>query len=401
MKILFVLNNFNIGGPQKSLLSLLHNFPEDSEIDLLVLNGQTPLKKYLPKNVNLRTGSTEVNLLMMEKRGVLSNIVKTFLKNPKLSYRAISTIIKTILKRKSFTTVKQEFWKQNKDSLKQECSDKYDLAVGASGGHSMMYIVDFVRSKYKVGWVRTEYQNLRRNLQIDEYYFNELNRVLSVSNKCTEKFSELFPEQAFKCITFYNALPFKMYSNIKNKFHYFEKKDEYILVTISRLDKDKGFDLLIGAARILKEKNVDFTWFIYGEGPMKNYIAKEIKKYKLDKYILLKGFVFNTGEILRNSDALVHPSKFEGKSNTLDEAKYYQVPIVSTNFPTVQEQLHQGVTGIITDLNAESLANGIYKLLNNQELRSNLSKNLEKEKQSVEKRDVYQEFITAIRGASK
>src|SRR5699024_2795541 len=145
--------------------------------------------------------------------------------------------------------------------------------------------------------------------------------------------------QANKVRTFYNPLPFKMYNRL------FEKSAEYHnkqhdegkvnITTISRLDKDKGFDLAVGAAKLLKDNNYKYIWKIYGEGHERNNISKLIKKNDLENNMILQGFKFNTGAILKDTTILVHPSKYEGKSNTIDEAKFYEVPVVATNFPTV------------------------------------------------------------------
>ena len=44
------------------------------------------------------------------------------------------------------------------------------------------------------------------------------------------------------------------------------------------------------------------------------------------------GFKFNTGSIVKNMDVLVHPSRFEGKSNTIDEALHYNIQLLQLIF---------------------------------------------------------------------
>lgn len=395
--IIFVLNNFNIGGPQKSLLSLLYNFPETYNIDLLVLNNEDTLKCYLPDNVKLLTADKQFSLLMLNKRNILKNIVENYPSNFTLSTNVLRFLIKNSLKN-NLVKEKQQFWIDNKKNVKQKYTEKYDIAIGVSGGHSIMYIVDFLKAKKKVGWVRTEYQNLNRNIDIDSKYFNQLDLVLSVSNKCTQKFSEIFPSQANKVRTFYNPLPFKMYNRL------FEKSAEYHnkqhdegkvnITTISRLDKDKGFDLAVGAAKLLKDNNYKYIWKIYGEGPERNNISKLIKKNDLENNMILQGFKFNTGAILKDTTILVHPSKYEGKSNTIDEAKFYEVPVVATNFPTVTEQLDNNINSIITDMDSFSLYQGISNLISNEVLRNKIIYNLKQRK--IKRIKVYEEFMELL-----
>ena len=62
---------------------------------------------------------------------------------------------------------------------------------------------------------------------------------------------------------------------------------------------------------------------------------------------------------------VVHPSKFEGKSIALDEAKILAKPVVVTNFSTVKDQFENGVNATICEMDAEALANAIEDLLTN------------------------------------
>lgn len=395
--ILFVVNNLSIGGPQKSLISLLYNFPKEYQVDLIVLNNQLDLQKYLPENVNILEISREIPLLMLNKKRILKLLTINLIKNPRLVFRSFIILLKSLFT-KSLVQIKQEFWMKNNCLVKKEITEVYDYAIGVSGGHSIMYIVDYIDAKCKVGWIRTEYQNLNRNIQIDHEYFKKLNLILSVSNKSATKFIEFFPDQELKVKTFYNPLPYKMYEDLYGKSIQKDKtytlSDTMLISTISRIDKNKGFDLIIEAAKYLKEREYNFCWKIYGVGPMVKYIESQIKKYNLEKFIYLKGFEFNTGSILNATDILVHPSKFEGKSNTIDEAKYYGIPIVSTKFPTVSEQLTHEFNAIITELNGESLSKGIIRMVENIDLRNKIRENLESEKEMS--RDVFKEFISTL-----
>ena len=65
---------------------------------------------------------------------------------------------------------------------------------------------------------------------------------------------------------------------------------------------------------------------------------------------------------IANCDIVVQPSRFEGKSVALDEAKILTRPIVATAYPTVHDQL--GVKeGIIAGTDAVSLADAVQGLL--------------------------------------
>ena len=53
-KILFVINNLEIGGAEKCLVSLLHELnSEKYSIDIFLFRHQGPLLHKLPQNINL------------------------------------------------------------------------------------------------------------------------------------------------------------------------------------------------------------------------------------------------------------------------------------------------------------------------------------------------------------
>ena len=69
-------------------------------------------------------------------------------------------------------------------------------------------------------------------------------------------------------------------------------------------------------------------------------------------------------------------SRFEGKSIVLDEAKLLAKPIVSTNYNTVGDSLTHGQTGYITEMDADSLCEGICTVASDSALRCRLENNL-------------------------
>ena len=67
---------------------------------------------------------------------------------------------------------------------------------------------------------------------------------------------------------------------------------------------------------------------------------------------------------MKNADVLVQSSRFEGKSVVLDEAKILCCPIVTTNYPTVYDQINNK-EGIIVGMSGKEIAEGIMQILEN------------------------------------
>lgn len=388
-KVLFVVNNFNIGGPQKSLLSLLYKLDyEQFDVSLLSLNGKGSLTKYLPKDVQLLKTPQLLKYAILSPDKFMKNTIRLlFSRNFIFPLKAIPKILSGLLQKKIVRS-KQQYWLEIKNMLPKS-DEEYDVAIGVSGGHSMMYITDCVNAKNKIGWIRTDYRVLDRDYKIDAKYFEKMHNIISVSKKCRDIFVDIFPEEEAKIQVMYNVLPFEMYKNIPaDTKGISSKKKYYKILSISRLDPNKGLDLAIDTLEILLSKGFKIKWFVLGDGNYRKELEKLISTKGLQDHFILLGSHVNTAAFIQESDLVVHPSRFEGKSNVVDEAKYLLKPIIATNYNTVQEQLTHEKTGLISDMNYKSLALNIQKMINNNNLqkvfRNNLYKDRYNDKSSLE-----------------
>lgn len=357
MKILFVVNNFNFGGPQKALLNLLYEL-ENCEVELFLvsLNGRGSLTRYVPDYVKILKLKSKYALLTLNKK----NFSKHFFQNiihPILLFKSIKAIYEINKNQNNNAKIKQAFWIDNKFN-ELPFSDNFDYVIGVSSGHSIYFARDNVKANVKLGWIRTDYNVLKRNNKMDNEYFSDIDGFISVSNKCKEIFLDIFGDKNVK--TFYNPLPLKLYDNIPDA-NFIKDNNKYTIATICRLDKDKGLDLLIESAKIIKEQKLNIEWIIVGEGKLNDWLLNEIKNNGLQEIVKPIGFHINTGSIIKKIDLLVHPSRYEGKSNTIDEALLFNKPVLATNFSTVEEQINHRNNGIIVEMDPNSIFQEIKK----------------------------------------
>lgn len=99
-------------------------------------------------------------------------------------------------------------------------------------------------------------------------------------------------------------------------------------VSVGRLERAKGFDLLIEAFAL---SNSEKKLLIIGEGSHKKMLKILIEKHNLTNKILLVGYLDNPYPIINNSDAFVLSSRFEGMPNVLIEALSLYKSIISTD----------------------------------------------------------------------
>ena len=189
--------------------------------------------------------------------------------------------------------------------------------------------------------------------------------VVTISERCVKSLEKVFPECSSKIRMLYNISSTKMIWQLAEKNYPDEyRRKKNILVSIGRLNTQKGFDLAIQAAKIIEEKGVEFTWFIIGEGEDEQMLREQIKKERLNDSVKLIGIRKNPYPYIRYADVFVQPSRYEGKSIVLDEAKILCKPIVVTDYTTVVDSITDGVNGRIVQFDPNAIANGILELLN-------------------------------------
>lgn len=101
------------------------------------------------------------------------------------------------------------------------------------------------------------------------------------------------------------------------------------LLTIARLAPQKGLDLLLEAATLIKQRGIDFTWLVAGDGPLKAQLNQQIDEAALP--VKLLGRREDIGALLSQADVVVQTSYWEGQPLTLREAMQAGRAIVATD----------------------------------------------------------------------
>lgn len=101
------------------------------------------------------------------------------------------------------------------------------------------------------------------------------------------------------------------------------------VLTIARLAPQKGLDLLLEAAALIKQRGIDFTWLVAGDGPLKAQLNQQITAAALP--VKLLGRREDIGALLAQADVVVQTSYWEGQPLTLREAMQAGRAIVATD----------------------------------------------------------------------
>ena len=140
------------------------------------------------------------------------------------------------------------------------------------------------------------------------------------------------------------------------------------LLTIGRLDHQKGYDIALEAARLLKERGILFTWYVLRKGGLYDEIKQTIQKYGLEKEFILLGITANPYPMIKQCDIYVQTSKFEGYGLAIAEARMLNKPVVTTKFDAVFNQMVHEKNGLVTTMDGVGVADGIERLLKEPDL---------------------------------
>lgn len=272
-------------------------------------------------------------------------------------------------------------WKKFYSKVISPLPQKYDVAIAYLEGESAYYICDFVDAAKRLVWIHSDYSKLGQRASEDLSYFEKADHVVTISAHCANVLKESFSSIkdrvcVLENITSAAAVRKLAEGEAPKEYH----KDKFTIVSVGRLTEAKGFDIAVQAATLLKKRGADFEWFIVGQGELRDSLQKQIDESGVSECMKLLGIRTNPYPYIKNADLLVQPSRFEGKSIVVDEAKILSTPVLITAYSTAKDQILSGVNGWIVDMNAEAVAQDIETLMNTPEQLENIRRNQQKEK---------------------
>ena len=145
--------------------------------------------------------------------------------------------------------------------------------------------------------------------------------------------------------------------------------DSIRLVAIGRLSQEKGFDVLLEALALLRDKRIDTS--ILGEGKLRGNLEQQAHSLGLSGQVHFAGFQSNPYAWIAHSDALVLPSRHEAFPNVALEALACGTPVIATPSPGGTREMLDGVREcvIAEEVSAQGLADAIGKWISGKRLR--------------------------------
>ena len=393
-KILFVNESLACAGGEKSLLNLLSAIDHDRyDVYLQLFRYGEPWDKLVDERVT-----------------VLSPIPYTEFTSYPLSRAFIYAIthckLRWLVARlnysfrlrfgKNLNNVKRSimYWETQKSCFNR-IENEYDYIIAYAQGIPTFYVADKAVNGKKAAWINVTYCPDEPAKSYIEEKYESFRVVNSVSEEIERLETEHWPALKSKSVTIRDIMdPRIIYKLADADSEQINEEGVLTLVTLGRLTYQKGYDITIEAARILKERNIKFKWFILGKGPLEKEIRNSIEENGLSEMVFLLGVKDNPYPYLRQADIYVQTSRHEGFGIAIAEARTLNIPVVATRFNTVFMQMKDKVNGLVTDMNGKSVADAIVKLHEDRGLYISIKRNLESEKK--DNSEVLEKFYSIL-----
>jgi len=221
-------------------------------------------------------------------------------------------------------------------------------------------------------------------LATEKHILKKSKKIIAVSQKLKEEILEHYRIPEDKIVVIPNGVDMHIFkpnrikrAKIRNQYGIAE--DEIVLTFVGHMFRTKGLDYIMDA--ISKVSKVKL--FVVGEDPnIESYKEKAVKAGIHDEVIFAGNILEGTEDFYAASDIFLLPSASEGFPLTSLEAAATGLPIIATNVGGLGELIEDGINGFFVRRNSEEIRDKIQILVQNENLRKQMS---EKARKTAEK----------------
>ena len=364
--ILFVVDENRMGGVSTLLEDILNMLKmPNTSIDVLILHNSGDRLKNLPESVNVIYGSNYFNTVDLSIKDVIkSKSIRLLIKKSILVFDMKSGLIKYKIRRER----------------KKILNKKYDVEIAFKDGFTALFTA-FGNSKKKIHWLHYEYKLVNPNGKYDRLFKKILptfNSIIAVSEGVMVDFNNIYHLEE-KTSVIPNLINIEKI--IKRSSEKVEKRSKKLeIITVGRLHRMKGYDRFIDAIYELKKEgytnNVIFK--IYGDGPEKEKLSKQVLSLNLENDIKFMGKVDNPYIYMKSADLFVLSSVYEPFGLVIIESLTLGTPVLATENAATNKLIKNNYDGIIVKNSTEGLYTGLKMILADREKLFQLKNNAKK-----------------------
>lgn len=290
-------------------------------------------------------------------------------------------VVKKIQKRKELKSKTLSYVEQCKITcdLLLSAKQSYNIAISyhAPGTLPVFYVIDKIKAKRKILWLHGDLNSNAGDSILLQEYHSKYDKVYAVSKSVQESFLKYHQDMENRTEVFYNYIDVDgIRQKAKNGETFSDNFKGTRILSVGRLDVQKGFDIAIQVCRYLITDGHNVRWYVLGEGSERDTLENMIHEYELENYFILMGNKNNPYGYIKDCDLFLQTSRHEGYGLAINEAKILHKPVITTDVAGAREQFENNITGWIVANNPESILAQIEWCLNHPKQIETVKENL-------------------------
>ena len=262
---------------------------------------------------------------------------------------------------------------------------KYNIDVLMGTSHAYNCIISIMNNVVRIGCEHINYSACPKVYRlVRRVAYKRLDKVVLLTNEDMKKYSFLKKNIPVVIPNIRSFYP-KCAAKLENKR----------IISIGRLNSQKGYDILMNFADCLYKKIPNWKIEIFGEGEMRDDLLTTIKNKGLEKFITIHSPKNNIMEELLESSIYLMTSRNEGLPMVLLEAQACGLPIVSYDCPEgPKDIISDGDDGFLIPMNAdEQMIKRIEYLAESHKERIRMGKEARKHSNNFSKEFIVKKWI--------
>lgn len=339
--VIFILPALWMGGIEQALGNLLHGLEgKDYDLTCLILTGDTRLAYRLPESCRLIVADRE--------RYPYSWLYHLTEKPtaPSLRHRLFLWTV-PVLKW-------VEAWLFAWYVGHLLAGEVFDTAVIYSSAAAQTAL-RAVRAKK---WLLCLHHGSLHRIPADRRVWRKCAWVIGVSEPLWSEWRKFRPQYAGKITHIPNLTDGNWIKQQAKQFDPGFSPEEFHIVCVGRLHRDKGMDLAVSAAGILRD--LPLHWWIIGDGWEMPRLEKQIRELGLSHRVSLLGLRDNPFPYMASADLYLQPSRKEGFGLSIAEARILGKPVLATDTLGARVQLPPGC---LCEISARAIADRVAAFL--------------------------------------
>lgn len=302
-KVLFTIASLRGGGAERALSNIVTHFPDDWDVDILLNNERMIEYPYKGEIISLSLPD----------------------------YRNGKTLIYFL----------QELFRRTRYLRIIKRKNHYDACISFLDSANISNILSGNRYCKTIVSMRLNMTSKKSGLlyrvsafPLIKFLYSRADKIVAVSKEIELDVKKRFHIPAGKLTTIINGYDVVGIRCCMQKRPEGARipKGKKMVVTVGRLDSQKGqWHLIRAFAKVVKQEP-DVVLYIIGTGEYEHYLRKLIHMHNMEKHILLIGFQSNPFWYNAQAEVFVLPSMYEGFPNALVEAMCCGIPCIATDF---------------------------------------------------------------------